>query len=162
MARILIAEDDPLISSFLEKGLGAAGHTTRVAEDGEQATQLALAGDFDLVLLDMALPKREGAEVLLELRKHGSDLPVIVLTGRPEMRDTMSALHVGADDFMTKPFRFEELLARVRIRLRERALRAVGVPDAGVGERDADHAAREDDTSRSAAVPRGETGWRES
>jgi len=114
MARILIAEDDPLVSSFMAKRLRKAGYTIHVADDGDIATDLALSGDFDLVLLDMALPSREGVEVLQELRRRGSHIPVIVVTGRPEMRDAVARLNVGAADFVIKPFRFEELLARVR------------------------------------------------
>jgi DNA-binding response OmpR family regulator len=117
MARILIAEDDPLVSSFMEKQLRKAGYTTQVADDGDEATELALSGDFDLVLLDMALPSREGHEVLRELRSRGNDIPVIVVTGRPEMRGLVAGLNVGAADFVIKPFRFEELLARVRTHL---------------------------------------------
>lgn len=118
MARILIAEDDALISAFLEKGLRANGYTTSVADDGAQATELGLTNDFDLLILDLALPEREGFQVLQELRRRGRKVPVLVLTGRPELRDAVACLDVGADDYMTKPFRFEELLARVRARLR--------------------------------------------
>jgi DNA-binding response OmpR family regulator len=114
MARILIAEDDPLVSSFIEKRLRKAGYTTQVADDGDKAAEFALSGDFDLVLLDMALPSREGVEVLQELRRQGSHIPVIVVTGRPEMRDVVARLSVGTADFVIKPFRLEELLARVR------------------------------------------------
>jgi DNA-binding response OmpR family regulator len=118
VARILIAEDDPLISAFLEKGLRAHGFTTAVADDGAQATHMSLADEFDLLILDLALPEREGFQVLQELRRRGRAVPVLVLTGRPELRDAVACLDVGADDYMTKPFRFEELLARVRARLR--------------------------------------------
>jgi two-component system copper resistance phosphate regulon response regulator CusR len=118
MTRILIAEDDDLISSFLTKGLRAQGYATHVVEDGEQATLLSLTDSFDLLILDMALPKREGFLVLQRLRTERRALPVIVLTGRPELRDAVECLDVGADDYMTKPFRFEELLARIRLRMR--------------------------------------------
>ena len=118
MARILIAEDDPLISAFLEKGLRANGYATIVADDGARAAQLSLTDGFELLILDLALPEREGFQVLQELRRRGRNVPVLVLTGRPEMRDAVACLDVGADDYMTKPFRFEELLARVRVRLR--------------------------------------------
>jgi DNA-binding response OmpR family regulator len=118
VARILIAEDDPLVYSFMEKRLRHAGYTTQVADDGDKATEFALSGDFDLMLLDMALPSRDGFEVLQELRKRGSQIPVIVVTGRPEVRELVAALSVGSADFMIKPFRFEELLARVREHLR--------------------------------------------
>jgi DNA-binding response OmpR family regulator len=118
MARILIAEDDPLVSSFMEKRLQKAGYTTQVADDGDKAAEYALSGTFDLVLLDMALRSREGLEVLQELRERGSEIPVIVVTGRPEMRELVAGLNVGSADFVIKPFRFEELLARVRAHLR--------------------------------------------
>jgi DNA-binding response OmpR family regulator len=118
VARILIAEDDPLISAFLEKGLRANGFTTSVADDGSRATALSLTDEFDLLILDLALPEREGFQVLQDLRRRGRHIPVLVLTGRPELRDAVTCLDVGADDYMTKPFRFEELLARVRARLR--------------------------------------------
>jgi DNA-binding response OmpR family regulator len=118
VARILIAEDDPLISSFIEKGLHANGFATFVAHDGEQAQRLGLTDEFDLLILDMGLPEREGLHVLQELRSRGKMLPVLVLTGRPE-RDAVMCLQAGADDYMRKPFHFEELLARVRTRLRD-------------------------------------------
>jgi two-component system copper resistance phosphate regulon response regulator CusR len=124
--RILIAEDDPLVFSFIEKRLRTAGYTTQVADDGDKAIEFALRGDFDLVLLDMALPRRDGFEVLQELRRGGSQIPVIVVTGRPEMRQLVAGLGVGSADFMVKPFRFEELLARVRAHLRFHGMRPAG------------------------------------
>jgi DNA-binding response OmpR family regulator len=117
VARILIAEDDSLISSFVEKGLKANGFSTLVVDDGERAQALALTDSFDLLVLDMGLPEREGLEVIRELRGRGSTLPIMVLTGRRE-RDAVTCLEAGADDYMTKPFHFDELLARVRARLR--------------------------------------------
>ena len=118
MSRILIAEDDPLIGSFLEKGLRAHGYSTFLVEDGEEAEGLAMSDDFDLLILDMGLPEREGLDVLRELRARGKRIPVLVLTGRGE-RDVVTCLEAGADDYMRKPFLFEELLARVRTRLRQ-------------------------------------------
>jgi DNA-binding response OmpR family regulator len=117
MARVLIAEDDPLIGSLLEKGLRAQSFTTFLVDDGEQALNLGLTDEFDLIILDMGLPEREGFQVLQELRARGKTLPVLVLTGRSE-RDAAACLEAGADDYMRKPFRFEELLARVKARLR--------------------------------------------
>ena len=117
MSRILIAEDDPLIGSFIEKGLRAAGFSTFLADDGERAQGLSMTDEFDLMILDMGLPGREGFHVLQELRARGNTLPVLVLTGRRE-RDAVACLEAGADDYMKKPFHFEELLARVRARLR--------------------------------------------
>lgn len=117
MATILIAEDEPLIGSFLEKGLRAGGFSTMLVGTGEQAQSLGLSGAFDLLILDIHLPDREGFQVLQELRARGNKLPVLVLTGRSE-RDAAACLDAGADDYMTKPFRFDELLARIRARLR--------------------------------------------
>lgn len=155
MARILIAEDDPLISSFLEKGLRASGYVTQVVDDGEQATQMSLNDSFDLLILDMGLPEREGFQVLQDLRAQGKPVPVLVLTGRPELRDAVACLDVGADDYMTKPFRFEELLARVRARLRSQGTTQATVLKEGslrldvrtrrakVGDREVDLTSRE-------------------
>jgi two-component system, OmpR family, copper resistance phosphate regulon response regulator CusR len=117
VARILIAEDDPRIAETLEKSLGAVGYTTLLADDGEKAQSLSLTDSFDLLILDMGLPGREGFHVLQELRSRGKTLPVLVLTGRSE-RDVVACLEAGADDYMRKPFDINELVARVRIRLR--------------------------------------------
>jgi DNA-binding response OmpR family regulator len=117
VARVLIAEDDPLIGSFVEKGLRSNGFTTLVVDDGERAQALAQTDSFDLLVLDMGLPLREGLEVIRQLRARGSTLPILVLTGRRE-RDAVTCLEAGADDYMTKPFHFDELLARVKARLR--------------------------------------------
>jgi len=119
MAAILIAEDEARISSFVDKGLRAAGHVTTIAADGRTALSYAVSGGFDLMVLDIGLPLMDGFEVLEGLRGQGSQLPVIVLTARESVTDTVAALDGGADDYMSKPFRFEELLARVRIRLRD-------------------------------------------
>jgi DNA-binding response OmpR family regulator len=117
--RILIAEDEPRIASFLEKGLRANGFTTTVTEDGRDALELADSDDFDLLILDVGLPGRDGFSVLRELRARGRRLPVVILTARDSVEDTVAGLEGGADDYVPKPFRFEELLARVRARLRE-------------------------------------------
>jgi DNA-binding response OmpR family regulator len=130
--RILIAEDEERIASFIEKGLRANGFTTTVASDGHQAIALARSGDFDLLILDLGLPGRDGTDVLRELREWDRQTPVVILTARDGLTDKVAGLEAGADDYVTKPFRFEELLARVRVRLRdERApeptmLRAAG------------------------------------
>ncbi|TXS50875.1 response regulator transcription factor [Streptomyces sp. t39] len=121
MNRILIAEDEDRIASFVEKGLRANGFTTTVAADGDTALDYAVSGGFDLMLLDIGLPGRDGFTVLRELREARVTLPVVVLTARDSVRDTVAGLEGGADDWMTKPFRFEELLARVRLRLRTAA-----------------------------------------
>jgi DNA-binding response OmpR family regulator len=116
--RILIVEDETRISSFLEKGLGAAGYATTVVGDGEDAVLLADDTDFDLLILDLGLPGLDGQEVLRRIRAAGQRMPVIILTARRSVEQTVAGLEGGADDYVTKPFRFEELLARVRARLR--------------------------------------------
>ena len=119
MSRILIAEDEPRLASFLEKGLKANGFVTTVVEDGHIASLVARDDEFDLVLLDIGLPGMDGFHVLSEIRSRGQRLPVIFLTARDELDDKITGLEGGADDYMTKPFRFEELIARVRVRLRD-------------------------------------------
>ena len=119
MSRILIAEDELRIASFLEKGLRANGFSTEIAVDGPRALRLAEGGGFDMLILDLGLPGKDGFEVLQELRAGGSTMPVIVLTARSGVEATVAGLEHGADDYVPKPFRFEELLARVRLRLRE-------------------------------------------
>jgi two-component system, OmpR family, response regulator QseB len=119
MNRILIAEDEPRLSSFLEKGLGAAGYATTVVADGGAASLMARDEDFDLLILDIGLPGKDGFTVLREVRNASQRMPVIILTARDELDDKVGGLEGGADDYVTKPFRFEELLARVRARLRE-------------------------------------------
>jgi DNA-binding response OmpR family regulator len=130
VARILIAEDDPLIGAFLEKGLRANGYSTFLADNGERAQSLSLTDEFDLLILDMGLPEREGFHVLQEIRSRGKTLPVLVLTGRAE-RDVVMCLEAGADDYMRKPFQFEELLARVQTRLRSTGTAEPNVLKAG-------------------------------
>jgi DNA-binding response OmpR family regulator len=118
MSRILIAEDEPRIVRFLAKGLQAEGHTTASAADGDEALHLALTGEFDLMLLDLGLPGRDGLDVLAEVRRRSLRLPVIVLTARSSTDDVVTGLDTGASDYVSKPFRLAELLARVRRQLR--------------------------------------------
>lgn len=118
MSRILIAEDEPRIAAFLEKGLKAHGFTTTIASDGREAVEKALGNNFDLLILDLGLPNQDGFEVLQELRGQGEQLPIIILTGRDDLEDKVTGFEEGADDYVTKPFRFAELLARVKARLR--------------------------------------------
>jgi DNA-binding response OmpR family regulator len=118
--RILIVEDDAGIVSFLAKGLKSEGYATAVAPDGDQAIRLLRASDesFDLVLLDLGLPGTSGEEVLRVLRQRDASLPVIVLTSRTEIASKVRGLELGANDYVTKPFSFAELLARIRAALR--------------------------------------------
>ena len=118
MSRILIVEDEARIASFLEKGLRANGFSTQVTNDAVGAVAYARTGKFDLLILDLGLPDRDGLDVLRELRRKGVGVPVIILTARDSVGDRVLGLDGGADDYITKPFRFEELLARVRVRLR--------------------------------------------
>ena len=117
MSRILIAEDEPRIASFVEKGLRANGFATSVVADGRTALAAARGGEFDLLVLDIGLPQLDGFSVLRTLRSERVQLPVIILTARDGVQDTVAGLEGGADDYMPKPFRFEELLARIRLRL---------------------------------------------
>ncbi|MGW0178737.1 response regulator transcription factor [Nocardia sp. NPDC003345] len=126
MSRILIAEDDIHIVSFVGKGLRAAGYRTEHAADGETALLMARSGVFDMVILDIGLPSMDGFTVLRRLRGEGVRTPVVVLTARDSVDDTVAGLEGGANDYMTKPFQFAELLARVRLRLQDDA--TVGAP----------------------------------
>ena len=119
MAHILIAEDEAKISSFLDQGLRAYGFATTVVADGESAFQFARKGEYDLMILDLGLPLRDGLSVLKALRQEHVQLPIVVLTARDSTADVVAALDSGADDYVRKPFAFDELLARVRTRLRD-------------------------------------------
>jgi two-component system copper resistance phosphate regulon response regulator CusR len=155
VTRILIAEDEPLITSFIDKGLRANGFSTLVADDGPSAAAMARDADFDLMILDLGLPDMDGQRVLREIRRRGERLPVIVLTARKGVEHTVASLEGGADDYLTKPFAFEELLARIRVRLRDAGSAEATMLQAGdvvldlrtrkatVGERCVDLTARE-------------------
>jgi len=119
VARLLIAEDEPRLAAFLEKGLRAAGFATTVVSDGAGASAMAKDEDFDLLVLDLGLPKRDGLDVLRDLRAAGNRMPVIILTARDDTSDRIAGLEAGADDYIGKPFHFEELAARIRARLRD-------------------------------------------
>jgi DNA-binding response OmpR family regulator len=118
MNRILIAEDEPRIAAFLQKGLQAHGFTTTVADDGIEAAYMARSDQFDLLILDLGLPEKHGVQVIEELRGRGEVLPIIVLTVIQDVQDKVKALEAGADDYLTKPFSLEELIARIRVQLR--------------------------------------------
>ena len=116
---ILVVEDEVGIADFLERGLGAEGYGVRVALDGEEGARLAADPEVDLVVLDRMLPGVDGLEVLDRVRRSRPLLPVIMLTAKAEVADRVEGLDSGATDYVTKPFAFEELLARIRARLRE-------------------------------------------
>jgi len=115
---ILIVEDEARISRFVEKGLRAAGFSTTVVADGLSALDQATSEQFDLIVLDVGLPRMDGFTVLATLRRMGNTVPVIMCTARDSVTDTVAGLEGGADDYLAKPFKFEELLARIRLRLR--------------------------------------------
>lgn len=116
--KILIVEDEPKTGDYLRQGLREAGFTVDLATDGADGLHLALAGDPDLVILDVMLPGLDGWAVLRELRGRGWDRPVLFLTARDQVEERVRGLELGADDYLVKPFSFAELLARVRIILR--------------------------------------------
>ncbi len=118
MSRILVVEDEQRIASFVAKGLRAAGFVVDVTTSGNEAVEWVLQGGIDLVVLDVGLPDIDGFEVLDRLRGQGVATPVIMLTARSSVADRVAGLEGGADDYMPKPFSFEELLARIRLRLR--------------------------------------------
>ena len=112
--RIVAIEDEPAIRRMLERGLTAAGHQVQTAESGEDGAMLAVEEGVDVVLLDIGLPELDGYEVLSRIRARRTDLPVLMLTARDDVDNKVRALDRGADDYLTKPFAFEELLARIR------------------------------------------------
>jgi DNA-binding response OmpR family regulator len=118
MTSVLVVEDEVRISSFLDKGLRAAGFQTLITHDGADGLRAALSGSYDLMLLDVGLPSMDGFEVLRRLRAVDTALPVIMLTARTGGDDAVAGLTGGADDYVAKPFKFDELLARIRLRMR--------------------------------------------
>jgi DNA-binding response OmpR family regulator len=121
MTRILVVEDEERIVAFLRRGLEANGFSVVAVGNGTMAAELARDADFDLMVLDLGLPGIDGHEVLRRVRGRGERLPVIVLTARDGVDETVTSFDVGADDHVTKPFRFEELLARIRTRIKATA-----------------------------------------
>jgi two-component system response regulator MprA len=115
--RILVADDDPQIRDFLKRGLAFEGYTVDLAENGQQALDLALASSPDLVILDVLMPGLDGLEVARRLRA-GGEVPILLLTARGATTDKVAGLDAGADDYLVKPFALDELLARVRAHLR--------------------------------------------
>ena len=112
--KLLVVEDDRKVAGFIEQGLKEEGFVVDVAPDGEEATMLAHVYEYDVILLDVMLPKKSGFQVAQELRREGRSTPILMLTSRDAVEDLVRGLDAGADDYLTKPFRFEELLARLR------------------------------------------------
>ena len=129
--RILVVEDERSIADFIERGLRSEGYAVTCAHDGEAAEVEALTGDFGLVLLDVLLPKKNGLEVLKALRARDAETPVILLTARGEIEHKVEGLDLGANDYIVKPFSFEELLARIRAHLRRPEQRAAAGLEVG-------------------------------
>ncbi len=117
---MLLVEDETRLVESLQKGLRTAGIEVTAVRTGREGLRLAVDGDFDIMVLDIGLPDQEGFTVLRKLRATGSDLPVIILTARTSAEDTVRGLERGADDYMAKPFSFDELVARIRLRARSR------------------------------------------
>jgi two-component system copper resistance phosphate regulon response regulator CusR len=116
--KILVLEDEPKTGAYLKQGLTEAGFITDLASDGVDGIHLALAEDYDLLVLDIMLPGIDGWQVLQAIRRSGKDLPVLILTARDDVDDRVKGLDAGADDYLVKPFAFSELLARIRTLLR--------------------------------------------
>ncbi|MGZ4218162.1 MAG: response regulator transcription factor [Solirubrobacteraceae bacterium] len=129
--RILVIEDETTLAKFVEQALRAEGHTVTVCHDGDSGEAAALTGDYALVLLDLMLPGKAGLAVLDSIRSRSPDLPVIVLTARAAIEQKVHGLDRGANDYVTKPFSFEELLARVRAQLRAPGQREASALQAG-------------------------------
>jgi DNA-binding response OmpR family regulator len=136
VSRILIAEDEERIASFIENGLKAGGYATTVVGDGESALRYARSGRYDLLILDLGLPRQDGLDVLHALRDEGAEIPVVILTARSSVREVVTGFEGGADDYITKPFSFDELLVRVRARLRKEGSFQTAVLRAGDAELD--------------------------
>ena len=119
--RILVVEDEPGIAQFLKQGLEEESFAVDVAEDGNQGLYMALTGEYDLLLLDWMLPGVSGIEVCRQFRKSFADTPVIFLTAKDTVQETIFGLQAGANDYIKKPFHFDELLERVRVQLRPRS-----------------------------------------
>ena len=117
MRQILIVEDETRLAAFLQKGLRKNGYVTDLAEDGEQAVKKASSKEFDLMVLDLGLPIKDGFTVLRELRSKGKKFPIIVVTARSDDQDKAKAIYYGADDYLRKPFRFKDLLSLVEANL---------------------------------------------
>src|SRR5437899_8073209 len=116
--KILVVEDDRKVAGFIEQGLREEGYAVDLAPDGDEATMLAHVYDYDLLVLDVMLPKKTGLQLAAEIRREGRATPILMLTARDTTEDVVRGLDAGADDYLTKPFKFDELLARVRALVR--------------------------------------------
>lgn len=116
--KVLVVEDDRKVAGFIEQGLREEGYVVDIAADGEEATMLAHVYAYDVILLDIVLPKKNGFQVATELRREGRNTPILMLTSRDAVEDIVRGLDAGADDYLSKPFRFDELLARIRALVR--------------------------------------------
>ncbi len=116
--RVLVVEDDRKVAGFIQMGLREEGYAVDVAKDGDEATTLAHVNDYDAILLDIMLPRKNGLQVASELRREGRKTPILMLTARDSTEDVVRGLDAGADDYLSKPFRFDELLARLRALIR--------------------------------------------
>src|ERR1022692_4650796 len=121
--RILLIEDERKTAAFLAKGLREGGFTVEIAEDGESGLDLALTTSFDLLIVDVMLPKKDGWTVVAKVREAHKQTPILFLTARDSVRDRVKGLELGADDYLVKPFAFAELLARVRTLLDRKSTR---------------------------------------
>jgi DNA-binding response OmpR family regulator len=139
--RLLVAEDDPGLRAVLERGLGAAGYVVDAVADGDEALSFLRTYEYEAAILDWRMPRRSGLEVLADLRSRGSTVPVLLLTARDSPRDRVAGLDQGADDYLVKPFDFDELLARIRAL--QRRSPALLRPLLSIGDLTIDPAARE-------------------
>jgi len=134
--RVLVVEDEPGVAQFVEQGLTESGYAVDIAREGQDGLDYALAADYDLIVLDIMLPKMSGLELLHEIREHGKKTPVLLLTARNSIDDRVQGLDLGADDYLVKPFAFPELLARIRALMRRPPLQAEPVMQLGDLEMD--------------------------
>ena len=116
--KILLVEDDRKVAGFIEQGLREEGYVVDVARDGDEATTMAHVNEYDAILLDVVLPKKNGFQIAAELRREGRNAPILMLTSRDATEDVVRGLNAGADDYLSKPFQFDELVARIRALLR--------------------------------------------
>jgi heavy metal response regulator len=134
--RILVVEDEPGVAHFIRQGLTEAGHAVDVARDGQEGLDYALAAEYDVMVLDIMLPRMNGLDLLREIRRRGIKTPVLLLTARDAIDDRVKGLDAGADDYLVKPFAFPELLARIRALLRRPPLQTDSVLKVGDLEMD--------------------------